>query len=258
MPGEGFSEYRDALLKRRSEILGRLQNLESGWEQLGGREIELQEEAQKLSITEIYDRLDDRAVAEIKEIDLALSKLAAGEYRFCETCGEEIDKRRLQALPTARQCVACARDYERRQQRLPGAGEVLEEARVPLELQALTASELVREIRERLRSDGRLSLDELHISLRGGVLHLRGNVPNENQHQVILQILTDEMGFAAVVDRIRVTPLMKQDRSRAADAKISAEEQLFYDEEEIAEDVFEAEDEAAPYTAPDKPLPEEQ
>jgi DnaK suppressor protein len=258
MPEDSSKEFRDALLKRRSEILGRLQELESGWKQLAGREIELQEEAQKLSITEIYDQLDDRAIEEVEDIDLALSKLALGEYGICETCGDEINKRRLQALPTARQCVACARDYERQRQKLSTAREALEEGRIPVEFQGLTESELVRAVRERLSSDDRLSLDELHVSVQGGILHLNGKIPNKNQHKIIMQILTDDLGFVTVVDSVQVTALMKGKRHRATGAKIPAEEQILYNEEEIAEDVFEAEEEAAPYTVPDKPLPEEQ
>lgn len=46
------------------------------------------------------------------EVEAALSRLRAGVYGSCESCGGDIPERRLQALPWARLCLKCA---ERRQ-----------------------------------------------------------------------------------------------------------------------------------------------
>lgn len=46
------------------------------------------------------------------EIRNALQRLEEGEYGVCESCGAQISRRRLQALPWARYCLECA---ERRQ-----------------------------------------------------------------------------------------------------------------------------------------------
>jgi DnaK suppressor protein len=43
----------------------------------------------------------------VEEIDDALRKLERGTYGVCETCGQNILKARLEALPYARQCIAC-------------------------------------------------------------------------------------------------------------------------------------------------------
>ncbi len=42
------------------------------------------------------------------DIDAALSKLEAGVYGRCESCGEEIAPARLEAMPAARLCISCA------------------------------------------------------------------------------------------------------------------------------------------------------
>lgn len=42
-----------------------------------------------------------------EEIDDALRKLERGTYGACESCGQNILKARLEALPYARQCIAC-------------------------------------------------------------------------------------------------------------------------------------------------------
>jgi DnaK suppressor protein len=42
------------------------------------------------------------------DIDAALSKLEAGLYGRCESCGDEIAPARLEAMPAARFCITCA------------------------------------------------------------------------------------------------------------------------------------------------------
>jgi RNA polymerase-binding transcription factor DksA len=45
-------------------------------------------------------------------IAAALDRLDAGKFGRCETCGKEIPAVRLQAVPYATHCVACAREIE--------------------------------------------------------------------------------------------------------------------------------------------------
>ncbi len=52
-------------------------------------------------------RARDRERKLIKKIDEALAKLDIGEYGYCEACGIEIGIRRLEARPTAVQCIDC-------------------------------------------------------------------------------------------------------------------------------------------------------
>lgn len=42
------------------------------------------------------------------EVDAALARLNEGAYGRCERCGHEIAPARLEAIPTARRCIACA------------------------------------------------------------------------------------------------------------------------------------------------------
>jgi len=51
--------------------------------------------------------LASQAISITEEIDDALRKLERGTYGTCETCGQNILKARLEALPYARQCIAC-------------------------------------------------------------------------------------------------------------------------------------------------------
>ncbi|MEW6354118.1 MAG: RNA polymerase-binding protein DksA [Pseudomonadota bacterium] len=52
-------------------------------------------------------RARDRERKLIKKIDESLAKLETGEYGYCEVCGIEIGIRRLEARPTATQCIDC-------------------------------------------------------------------------------------------------------------------------------------------------------
>ncbi|CAI8965496.1 RNA polymerase-binding protein DksA [Methylocaldum szegediense] len=52
-------------------------------------------------------RTRDRERKLIKKIEEALENLERGEYGYCETCGVEIGLRRLEARPTATQCIDC-------------------------------------------------------------------------------------------------------------------------------------------------------
>ncbi|PKO52599.1 MAG: RNA polymerase-binding protein DksA [Betaproteobacteria bacterium HGW-Betaproteobacteria-2] len=49
----------------------------------------------------------DRERKLIKKIDDTLKKIDAGEYGYCNSCGVEIGLRRLEARPTATQCIDC-------------------------------------------------------------------------------------------------------------------------------------------------------
>lgn len=49
-----------------------------------------------------------RRELQLKRIEVALARLASGEYGVCQSCEEDIDPRRLEVDPTATLCIACA------------------------------------------------------------------------------------------------------------------------------------------------------
>ncbi|UZR30707.1 RNA polymerase-binding protein DksA [Methylococcus mesophilus] len=63
-------------------------------------------------------RTRDRERKLIKKIEEALENLERGEYGYCETCGVEIGLRRLEARPTATQCIDCKTLDEIRERQL--------------------------------------------------------------------------------------------------------------------------------------------
>ena len=52
-------------------------------------------------------RTRDRERKLLRKIQKTLSKIDSENYGYCETCDEEIGIRRLEARPTAEQCIDC-------------------------------------------------------------------------------------------------------------------------------------------------------
>ncbi|HUG72709.1 MAG TPA: TraR/DksA family transcriptional regulator [Steroidobacteraceae bacterium] len=53
-----------------------------------------------------------RDVEEVRDIEVALQRLAAGGYGQCIQCGAAIPLARLEAFPTAKRCLPCQQRYE--------------------------------------------------------------------------------------------------------------------------------------------------
>lgn len=65
-------------------------------------------------------RTRDRERKLIKKIDESLELVNNGEYGYCETCGVEIGLRRLEARPTATQCIDCKSLDEIKEKQIQG------------------------------------------------------------------------------------------------------------------------------------------
>ena len=61
----------------------------------------------------------------LRMVEHALSNLDEGAYGDCEMCGQEINERRLEAVPWARYCIGCQERIER--------GEAIPEGEEPPE-----------------------------------------------------------------------------------------------------------------------------
>jgi DnaK suppressor protein len=58
-------------------------------------------------------RLRTREALFAKKIDEALERIQAGTFGTCDSCDEHIELKRLEARPTATQCVSCKEESER-------------------------------------------------------------------------------------------------------------------------------------------------
>ena len=60
-------------------------------------------------------RFRDRERKLISKIDSSLLRLREGTYGLCDSCGEEISRRRLEARPVATLCIRCKEEQERQE-----------------------------------------------------------------------------------------------------------------------------------------------
>lgn len=68
------------------------------------------EQATQSENDDVLNALDNEAQQTIHMIDHALTKIGNGSYGQCESCGEMINSKRLEAVPYATLCIQCAED----------------------------------------------------------------------------------------------------------------------------------------------------
>ena len=104
-----YSGIRQQLLARQQELHARHQRLEADRRRkLEPLSADAPDRAIQQQNDEVVDVLDAAVEAEEKSIAAALSRLDAGRYGICETCGAEISAKRLAAVPYAEECQSCA------------------------------------------------------------------------------------------------------------------------------------------------------
>src|ERR1700760_3264090 len=60
-------------------------------------------------------RLRNRESLYLKKVEEALQRIEEGTFGECNSCGEDIELRRLEARPTATLCVGCKEEQERQE-----------------------------------------------------------------------------------------------------------------------------------------------
>src|SRR3989344_8199460 len=60
-------------------------------------------------------RLRDRERILLRKIEHALRKIEAGEFGQCESCGDEISMKRLEARPVTTLCIKCKEEQEHKE-----------------------------------------------------------------------------------------------------------------------------------------------
>ncbi|MGH9102407.1 MAG: TraR/DksA family transcriptional regulator [Acidimicrobiales bacterium] len=106
---------RAALLSEREELVAQVaessRELEALFDPDGPIEVQFDDESgEGAGLNVELDRIRARTAqlrAQIDEIGEALRRVDDGTYGRCESCGRPIASERLEAVPTARRCVAC-------------------------------------------------------------------------------------------------------------------------------------------------------
>ncbi len=101
--------YRAKLIELREELTRRLKAVEKDLHHAENKvEKDFAEQATQRENDDVLTSLEVDTKARLREIDRALVRIEKGEYGICLNCGEEIDEKRLQAVPYASHCIRCA------------------------------------------------------------------------------------------------------------------------------------------------------
>ena len=108
MHAEPFVDYRDALLRKRTEILGTggIKPLQASMEN-NSRQGDLADQATGNNEVHIQLRLKQTDAKILQAIEEALLRIDKGTYGACRDCGEPIAPARLNAIPWTRVCITC-------------------------------------------------------------------------------------------------------------------------------------------------------
>lgn len=257
MNKEQLASLAQLLRQQRNHFLQEFRRAEQGLDAIAEeREIELEEHAQEEQTARLLTRLDDKTLAAVKETDAALQRILDGTYGRCERCHKAIAIARLRTLPAARCCRSCAAKNESGRSVASSAAETPAAGAIPADLTLLSDRELTEAIKEHLREDGRLDVEELHVACRKGVVFLSGLLPSEAEHQILLGTLTDVMGLQEIVDHLEIAELVWQTDKRTRE--IGPETVTRWQELPGSEDIVEAMEEDKEFVAPAKPTPSEE
>lgn len=115
MRAEDLAELRSELNLRRRLVLETATRAAAELDSLRESTIsaEPEEEARVRTDEDALERLGDAERRELARIDGALARMDERLYGSCADCGEEIEARRLSALPIALRCQTCEEARER-------------------------------------------------------------------------------------------------------------------------------------------------
>lgn len=113
-----LDQLRRALARRREVLLAELQRdaeraREEQFGQLAGTAPDLGDQSVAVLLADLDQAELSRDVTELRAIEAALQRLAAGAYGVCADCGTAIEFERLWAEPAALRCVECQARHEK-------------------------------------------------------------------------------------------------------------------------------------------------
>jgi len=213
-----FNELKQRLLARRRDLLDLRTSIRSSWQNMSEAEIELEESASKENAAHRLERFDHRGWEEILKIDEALTRMENGEYGICTSCGEPISYKRLEVLPWASECVECAEQREQFFERAPlTVAEQIEE-------DELNDDEIVDAIWAALEREDQIEKDGLAVTYTDGTVHLSGSLPSQDQHQMVIEIIHEEIGIEEVIDRIDIDELVYEEQEDTDEENMAPED----------------------------------
>lgn len=107
MSDDQLQHFRDILLAWKQELMEEVDRTVDHMKEDASNFADPSDRATQEEEFSLELRTRDRERKLIKKIDKTLDRIEADDYGFCDSCGVEIGIRRLEARPTATECIDC-------------------------------------------------------------------------------------------------------------------------------------------------------
>ena len=108
-----MKRLREHMLVRKKQILEAYERRRQAAEEASTPEPRDEaDESVRLDAQDEAWRMAENEARELARIDAALERMRGGDFGICIECGEEIEDKRLLALPTAARCLSCQEGRE--------------------------------------------------------------------------------------------------------------------------------------------------
>jgi DnaK suppressor protein len=122
MDKKSVEQFKKKLLDKRRELTrAYIRNKTYGKESDEGGTQDSADKASTSYTKEFLYSLSNTERNVLQQVEHALERIEEGEFGVCDECGEPIQKKRLEAVPWARYCLACQEAVDKGQ--LAEAGE---------------------------------------------------------------------------------------------------------------------------------------
>lgn len=120
MSDKQLAHFRTLLLQWKTELLAEAERTKDYITEETNALADINDRATQEEEFALALRTRDRERKLVRKIDKSIAEIETGDYGYCETCGVEIGLRRLEARPTATQCIDCKTMSEIKEKQIQG------------------------------------------------------------------------------------------------------------------------------------------
>ena len=120
MSDKQLAHFRTLLLQWKTELLAEAERTKDYINEETNALADINDRATQEEEFALALRTRDRERKLVRKIDKSIAEIETGDYGYCETCGVEIGLRRLEARPTATQCIDCKTMSEIKEKQIQG------------------------------------------------------------------------------------------------------------------------------------------
>ncbi len=120
MSEKQLAHFRTLLMQWKAELLAEAERTKDYINEETNAMADINDRATQEEEFALALRTRDRERKLVRKIEKSIAEIETGDYGYCETCGVEIGLRRLEARPTATQCIDCKTMSEIKERQIQG------------------------------------------------------------------------------------------------------------------------------------------